>query len=102
VEDKYLEIFVNRIRERYGHNLKEVLLFGSRARGDCEPTSDYDLLLVFNEVSPEVKAFIGDLEGEMLYQYNSLFCAFPLTEADLKRKRFEPFIMNAKKEGISL
>jgi len=102
VEDKYLEIFVNKIREKCGQNLKRVLLFGSRARGDSEAASDYDLLLIFDEVGPEIKAFISDLEGEMLYQYSSLFCAFPLTEADLKRKRFQPFIMNAQKEGIPL
>ena len=35
---------VGPVAEEYG--MKKVFLFGSRARGDCRPDSDYDFLVV--------------------------------------------------------
>ena len=55
---------------------------------------EFKLLLTQQEVN--------DLEGEMLYEYSVVFSAFPFTNEDLARKRFEPFIMNAQREGIEL
>jgi hypothetical protein len=37
------------LRELYGERLKHVILFGSRARGDADPESDIDLLVVLDE-----------------------------------------------------
>jgi uncharacterized protein len=38
---------VGPVAEEYG--MKKVFLFGSRARGDCRPDSDYDFLVVAPE-----------------------------------------------------
>jgi predicted nucleotidyltransferase len=38
--------FVTRVRAALGQNLLDVRLFGSRARGDCQPDSDIDIALV--------------------------------------------------------
>lgn len=43
-ERQAFERFVQQIKERY--RPKKVLLFGSRARGEFSPGSDYDLLIV--------------------------------------------------------
>ena len=102
MEDKYLELFIQKVKDKFGDELQRIILFGSRARGDNDPNSDYDLILIFHNVIPEVKEAILELEGEMLYQYNVVFSSFPLTELDLSRKRFYPFIMNVRKEGIML
>ncbi|HWP47204.1 MAG TPA: nucleotidyltransferase domain-containing protein [Candidatus Limnocylindrales bacterium] len=58
------------IRKPVGDRLKQVILFGSRARGDHAPDSDYDCLVVLDEVSPEVKNSIDEIAGEFLYRYN--------------------------------
>jgi predicted nucleotidyltransferase len=101
-EDKNLEIFLEKLREEFGRHLQKVILFGSRARGDHSEESDYDCLLILDEVTPEVKEILNAIEGEMLYEYGAVFSAFPLTLEDLERKRFEPFIMNVRKEGVML
>ncbi len=100
--DKVLTIFLKKLNSKFGSNLKKVLLFGSRARGDFEERSDYDLLIIFEKVSREIKESLNEIEGDMLYEYNAVFSAFPLTEADLERMKFEPFVMNAQKEGVAL
>ncbi|RMG24139.1 MAG: nucleotidyltransferase domain-containing protein [Methanobacteriota archaeon] len=38
------------LRQRLGDNLISVVLFGSRARGDEEPTSDWDLLIIARDL----------------------------------------------------
>lgn len=38
------------LRELYGDRLRQVLLFGSWARGDADPESDIDLMVVLDQV----------------------------------------------------
>ena len=102
VEDKKLEIFVGRVKKLFEGHLKKAILFGSRARGDSVEGSDYDFLLIFDNVTPEVKENISELTGEMLYEYSVIFSAFPFTEESLHKKRYSPFIINAQKEGVLL
>ncbi len=51
--DSDLEAFIARVRERYPHTL--ILLFGSRARGDHLPYSDYDVAIVFEKLDNRLK-----------------------------------------------
>ncbi|MBI4906368.1 MAG: nucleotidyltransferase domain-containing protein [Acidobacteria bacterium] len=37
------------LSDLYGDRLVQLILFGSRARGDARPDSDYDILLVFRD-----------------------------------------------------
>ena len=101
-DDKVLEHFLREIRNRLGEHLKEVILFGSRARGDNVPGSDYDCLAVLDEVSPRTKDIIDEVAGELLFQYNALFSIFPLSEEEHKRRVYDPFLRNVHKEGIVL
>ncbi|MGH7987543.1 MAG: nucleotidyltransferase domain-containing protein [Candidatus Acidiferrales bacterium] len=49
-EDPALQKIVDRLADAY-HPLR-IYLFGSKARGDSGPDSDYDLLLVVNDDAP--------------------------------------------------
>jgi predicted nucleotidyltransferase len=42
-EDRVLSRFKGELAALYGSNLDRVVLFGSRARGDHVPSSDYDI-----------------------------------------------------------
>ena len=102
IKDKNLRIFIDQIRKRFGKDLKKIILFGSRARGDHSEESDYDLLLIFEKVTPPLKKYIEKIENEMLFSHGVLFSTFLFTPDDLEEREFEPFIMNATKEGVSL
>ena len=41
-EKKILELFRGEMKQCFGDHLKEIILFGSRARGDHTEDSDYD------------------------------------------------------------
>ena len=43
------------LRELYGDRLKDVILFGSQARGDAHPESDIDLMVVLDEVPSRLR-----------------------------------------------
>jgi predicted nucleotidyltransferase len=101
-QDKIIELFTAALRKRFGHHLEQIILFGSRARGEAEPDSDYDCLLVFDQVTAEVKRDVDKIAGEMLYEYNSVFSAFQFSREDLPKLKYEPFFMNAEREGILL
>jgi predicted nucleotidyltransferase len=44
ISDPTLKLMVDRIV--HNHHPEKIILFGSRARGDAKPGSDYDLLIV--------------------------------------------------------
>ena len=47
--DPILKRFRTALDEIYGDRLERVVLFGSRARGDARPDSDYDVAVFLNE-----------------------------------------------------
>ena len=102
LEDERLLTFVRELRKTFPDRLKKLILFGSRARGDYSEESDYDFLLILDRVDAQTKGQVDELAGKMLLDYGAVITAIPLSQADLERMCFEPFIMNVQKEGILL
>jgi predicted nucleotidyltransferase len=101
-DDRILNEFIEAINEKFVPLLKKIILFGSRARGDHEADSDYDFLLVFDDVSPTLIDSIDDIAADFLYRYNVIFSAFPVSEAKYKKQKFNPLFMNIRHDGIAL
>ena len=59
-QDEALQYFVRQIREQLENHLKQVILFGSRARGEDVPGSDYDCLIIVDEVTKAIKDIIDE------------------------------------------
>jgi predicted nucleotidyltransferase len=47
-----LQLLRNELGAALGDNLEQIIMYGSRARGDETPDSDLDLLLVLKDASP--------------------------------------------------
>ncbi len=97
--DSILERFNSQIQMRLGAHLKRVVLFGSKARGDDTPESDYDCLAVCDEITHELRDAIDELAGDLLFEHNAVFSIFPITEAAYRHKVFDPLLMNIRREG---
>lgn len=90
----------------YGNKLKEVILFGSCARGDFEQDSDVDVMILVdvpleavNEEMDKLNPVIHSLDKK--YNYDLLFA--PIVQSyDTFNYWLEvtPFYKNVKKEGI--
>ncbi len=88
------------MRVRLGAHLRQLILFGSRARGEARADSDYDFLVVVDEVTRDVRDIIDDIAGEMLVQFGIVVSAFPTSEEARLSRKYSPLLMNVGKEGI--
>lgn len=55
-----MEHFRESLHSRFGERLREITLFGSRARGDAREDSDVDLLVVIDELSEQERGEVFD------------------------------------------
>lgn len=88
------------LRKRYREELRQILFFGSRVRGDASSESDFDCLLVFKQVTPALKQDLNHLSAQWLLERGIVFSWVAVSESDLERLRYEPFLQNARREGI--
>lgn len=98
-----LEEFKKEIEKLYGDRLKQIILYGSHARGDFTEESDIDLLIVLKgKVVPgkEIDRMI-DIITEINLKYGMLISIYPVSEEDYKKVN-SPLLINVRREGISV
>ena len=87
----------------YGERLVEIVLFGSQARGDAEPGSDIDVLVVLEgTVQPDEEiSRTGQIVADLSLANNEvIICVF--MDADRFRHRAGPLLRNIRREGIAV
>ena len=100
-----IQEFKKRLREVYKDNLKEVILFGSAARGEFTLESDIDVLVVLNNMTDYEEEFnkIFHIEREVERKYDdSIIISSIIATQDDYQSRLDPIYLNIKKEGIAL
>ena len=91
------------LQHEFGDQLEDILLFGSRARGEGLPDSDVDVLILLK----------GEYDyGELIRRTSSVVAALSLehdiviSRAFASKARFEteqsPFYINVRREAVSL
>ena len=99
--DRILTALRGRMKRVYGERLVRMVLYGSRARGDAEPGSDIDVLIVLEgTVDPgkEISRTGGVVTDLSLHFGEVISCVFMDEERFLHREG--PFLRNVRKEGI--
>ena len=92
-----------RFEALYGERLVRIVLFGSQARGDAEPGSDIDVLVVLKSpVSPceEIARTINDVADIWLEHNEVIACVF-VSEEQCERER-SPLLLNVRREGVEI
>ncbi len=101
-EMKAIREAVTMLKERFP--VKEVILFGSKARGDDDPDSDIDLLLVMTRPIHwrERQAIIHAL-FDLGMKYDVIFSILDTTESEFGEGIFTafPIYQEIKKESVS-
>ena len=103
--DEIVEKFVKGI-EAAGlkDSIEKMYLFGSRARGDERPDSDYDILMVVQNPDMAFKDKIYDVVMDVLFETRRGISLKIFKTAEfmrLKRLRI-PFMRNVLKEGVRI
>lgn len=91
------------LKSLYGERLVKLVLFGSQARGDAEPGSDIDVLVVLKgPVKPgEEISRTSELLSDLCLRFGEVVsCVY--MDADRFSHRYGPLLRNVRKEGIAL
>jgi predicted nucleotidyltransferase len=81
LDDPILARFRAALDAVYGEGLERVTLFGSRARGDAGPDSDYDVAVFLKDFRGfgREAARIAAIETDILYDTGAVINALPFT-----------------------
>lgn len=103
-EKEAITEFVKILRQQFGPMIKEIILFGSKVRGDGKKYSDIDILIVLNKLSWEIKKTISRLAAQENIKHNVLISTVRY-DADTWENpviKLSPFGRTVREEGIRL
>jgi predicted nucleotidyltransferase len=100
--DPVLALFRRRLNEVYGNRVVSVVLFGSRARGDARPDSDYDVAVFLRDLrDPRLEADrLVDIEWEILCDLDAVVSAKAFAAEDRLRETL--ILETIREEGVPL
>jgi len=99
--DEIMNELRDRLIETYGDRLIAMILFGSQARGDATPDSDFDVLIVLRDpvkTSKEIERLSCCL-SQLCLKYNVVICNLFLSVTRFEREQ-TMLMQNITKEGI--
>ena len=104
--DEFLAVeeFKRRILAELAGQVKDIILFGSKARGDAHSGSDIDLLVVVERRTPEVDDIISDITADTYLEKRIDISALDFTSDEIAEWSAigTPLMRNVADEGIVL
>jgi predicted nucleotidyltransferase len=94
--------YADLVRAKLGPHVKQVVLFGSQARGDAREGSDFDFLVVVDQRTPTVRERVLDAGVEMLNRYDQLFASLLYSEEEWRESQRFPIGWNIEREGLAV
>jgi len=93
---------VRDIRRLYGDRVVRILLFGSRARGEQRPDSDYDIAVVIRDLEDPWQEWdtLTDMSLEIMADTGADVGLIPIAEQDMGADSL--FKFNMLEEGIDV
>lgn len=64
-----LESYVDQIKKIYGEHVRNIILYGSYARGDFKPDSDIDIMILLDISELDIKKFANSL-SDVTFDFN--------------------------------
>jgi uncharacterized protein len=100
--DPVLKRFREALAKLYGDRLDRAVLFGSRARGDARPDSDYDIAVFIREPDGWLNELIrlADAGTEILMETGAVISAKPFSAGSYNNPL--PLMRTIRREGLDL
>jgi len=86
----------------YGERLERAVLYGSRARGDARPDSDYDVAVFLTQMDDlwVESGRLADLETALLHETGAVIHSLPLRAGSDQERTL--FMHEVRTDGITL
>ncbi len=96
--------FVRRLHQQFEEQLLSAVLFGSRARGDAEPDSDMDLLVVLRQLNHETRKAVRYLAADLWLTHDVYLSTRVYSAAEWARLQDMNTLLyrNIRRDGIEL
>jgi predicted nucleotidyltransferase len=96
--------FVQGVRGRFDGKVRAVILFGSRARGEADPESDMDVLVVMSSVDAATRKLVRHLAVEVWLEHGIYVSTRVWSQAHWGRlERLRTLLyQNIRRDGIDL
>ena len=95
-----IEQYVEAVKKIYGSHIRQIILYGSYARGDFRPDSDVDIMILVDMSDLELKAYAQQLS---YMTYDTDIKPIAKSEAHFNKWIVNyPFYSNIHKEGVVL
>ena len=100
--DAVLTRFRDAVREIYGERVENVVLYGSRARGDYRQDSDYDVALFLRDLPNRAEEMdrLAQMETDILYDTGSMINTLPFPAAAYRERT--GFMQEVRRDGRDL
>jgi uncharacterized protein len=100
--DPILQRFKAELQEMYGDQLERIVLFGSRARDEAQPDSDYDVAVFLKELrDPWKERFrLADLRVDFLDGAGAFLDAKPFSITEYGERT--PIMNEIRRDGLDL
>ena len=100
--DPVLRKFRAALDEVYGERIERVVLYGSRARGDARPDSDYDVAVFLTDLTDRWDEIdrIVEIETDILWETGAVINALPFRAGAYQERT--PLMHELRREGIDL
>lgn len=101
-----IEQYIEAVKKIYGSHVRQIILYGSYARGDFRSDSDVDIMILLDLSDLELKAYRQQL-SYMTYDFNMDhdLDIKPIAKSEEHFKKWcenYPFYANINKEGVVL
>ena len=100
--DEVAREHADQVRAKLGSSVEEIRLFGSRARGDARKDSDYNILVVLDRRTPEIRSEILNIAVGLMDRYNVLVATVLRSTEEWRKAQGYPLACNIAREGIAL
>lgn len=103
-ESRAIREFCRLVREKLGSGLKEVRLFGSKARGTSRLESDIDILLITAGKDRSLEEIVIDAAVEVNLEHDVLIAPLVIPESRYYSPLYRQTLLfkTTQEEGISL
>ena len=101
-DDPVLTRFRAILGEDYGARLERVVLYGSRARGEARPDSDYDIAVFLREIPDRAAELnrLADMATDILYDSGECIHATPFRVGAYFERT--PLMHEIREDGLDL